>query len=182
VGGGRVAVGGGRSVGLRRSRRGVVRCRWMATITLTLAPQPGASCELHVESGLLATVAPRLRALAGDRAMVLATDRNVAPLWGDRLRAEIAALAPRALLYSMLPAGETHKTRAQKEALEDSWLAAGLGRDTLVIALGGGVVTDLVGFTAGTFLRGVPYVSLPTTLVGQVDAAVGGKTAVDTPA
>src|SRR5262249_4109717 len=142
----------------------------------------GASCELHVESGLFARVAPRLRALAGDRAMVLATDRNVAPLWGDRLRAEIAALAPRALLYSMLPAGETHKTRAQKEALEDSWLAAGLGGDTLVIALGGGVVTDLVGFTAGTFLRGVPYVSLPTTLVGQVDAAVGGKTAVDTPA
>ncbi len=154
----------------------------MATITVTHRPQPGASCEVHIAAGSLASSAPILRELAGDRGMVLVTDGNVAPLWGDRLRAQLAALLSGTLVYSVLPAGEEYKTRAQKEALEDAWLAAGLGRDTLVIALGGGVITDLVGFTAGTYLRGVPYVSLPTTLIGQVDAAVGGKTAVDTPA
>ena len=143
---------------------------------------PSWTCEIHVEAGGLATTAPRLREIAHGRALALVTDRNVAPLFGDRLRDELAALDPRALVYEVLPAGEQHKTRAQKEALEDRWLAAGLGRDTLAIALGGGVVTDLVGFTAATYLRGIPYVSVPTTLIGQVDAAVGGKTAVDTPA
>ena len=143
---------------------------------------PSWMCEIHVEAGGLAATAPRLREIAHGRALALVTDRNVAPLFGDRLRDELAALEPRALVYAVLPAGEQHKTRAQKEALEDRWLAAGLGRDTLAIALGGGVVTDLVGFTAATYLRGIPYVSVPTTLIGQVDAAVGGKTGVDTPA
>lgn len=79
------------------------------------------------------------------------------------------------------PGGEARKTRRTKERLEDALLAQGLGRDGLVVAVGGGVVTDLAGFTAATFMRGVPYVSLPTTLLGMVDASLGGKTAVNTP-
>ncbi len=79
------------------------------------------------------------------------------------------------------PGGEGRKTRRTKERLEDALLAAGLGRDGLVAAVGGGVVTDLAGFTAATFMRGVPYLSLPTTLLGMVDASLGGKTAVNTP-
>ncbi len=158
----------------------------MVTIPVRHCP-PAGTCEIHIAAGTLATVAPRVRAIAANRALALVTDSHVAPLFGDRLRDELAArapraLEPRALVYAVLPAGEQHKTRAQKEALEDRWLAAGLGRDTVAIALGGGVVTDLVGFTAATYLRGIPYVSLPTTLIGQVDAAIGGKTAVDTPA
>jgi 3-dehydroquinate synthase len=65
--------------------------------------------------------------------------------------------------------------------MEDALLARRVGRDSVLIAVGGGVVSDIVGFTAGTYLRGIPYVNIPTTLVGMVDAALGGKTAVNTP-
>ncbi|MFG6286467.1 3-dehydroquinate synthase [Actinotignum schaalii] len=82
----------------------------------------------------------------------------------------------------VFPAGEENKTRATKEQLEDAMLAAGFNRDTVVVALGGGVVSDLAGFVAATFTRGVPYITMTTTLVGAADAAIGGKTAVDTPA
>lgn len=76
--------------------------------------------------------------------------------------------------------GEARKDRRAKLLLEDRLLALGFGRDSLLLALGGGTVTDLVGFTAGTYLRGIPYLNLPTTLLGMVDAAYGGKTAVNT--
>jgi 3-dehydroquinate synthase len=78
------------------------------------------------------------------------------------------------------PGGESRKDRRTKAFLEDRLLALGFGRDSVLLALGGGTVSDLVGFTAGTFLRGVPYLNLPTTLLAMVDAAYGGKTAVNT--
>ena len=81
-----------------------------------------------------------------------------------------------------IPPGETNKTRDTWARLTDQMLAKGYGRDSAVIALGGGVVGDLAGFVAGTFMRGVPVVQVPTTLMAMVDASIGGKTAVDTPA
>jgi 3-dehydroquinate synthase len=78
------------------------------------------------------------------------------------------------------PAGEAHKARATKQALEDQLLAEGYGRQTCVIALGGGISMDLAGFVAATYLRGVPHVNVPTSLLAQVDAAIGGKTGVNT--
>jgi 3-dehydroquinate synthase len=81
-----------------------------------------------------------------------------------------------------IPSGESNKTRESWSRLTDQMLAKGYGRDSAVIALGGGVVGDLAGFVAATFMRGVPVVQVPTTLVAMVDAAIGGKTAVDTPA
>jgi 3-dehydroquinate synthase len=81
-----------------------------------------------------------------------------------------------------IPAGETNKTREVWARLTDQMLAGGYGRDSAVIALGGGVVGDLAGFVAATFMRGIPVVQIPTTLVGMVDASIGGKTGVDTPA
>jgi 3-dehydroquinate synthase len=81
-----------------------------------------------------------------------------------------------------VPPGEAFKTRESWARLTDEMLAAGCGRDTTVIALGGGVVGDLAGFVAATFMRGVPVVQVPTSLLAMVDASVGGKTAVDTPA
>jgi len=80
-----------------------------------------------------------------------------------------------------IPPGEAQKTRKNKESLEDQMFARQLGRDTCIIALGGGVITDLAGFLAATYCRGVPFVSIPTTLLGMVDASIGGKTGVDTP-
>jgi 3-dehydroquinate synthase len=81
-----------------------------------------------------------------------------------------------------MPAGEAHKTRDTWAHLTDEMLAAGCGRDTTVVALGGGVVGDLAGFVAATFMRGVPVVQCPTSLLAMIDASVGGKTGVDTTA
>lgn len=78
--------------------------------------------------------------------------------------------------------GESHKNRRTKESLEDRLRALGLGRETCIIAIGGGVVTDVVGFVAATYCRGVPWVAIPTTLLGMVDASIGGKTGVNTAA
>lgn len=80
----------------------------------------------------------------------------------------------------VFPAGETSKVRKTKEMLEDAMLAKGYRRDCCVIAVGGGVVTDLAGFVAGTFGRGVPFLNFSTTLLAAADASIGGKTAVDT--
>lgn len=81
----------------------------------------------------------------------------------------------------VFPSGEKSKTRETKAFVEDSMLAKGFRRDCCVIAMGGGVVTDLSGFLAGTFGRGVPFINFATTLLSAADASVGGKTAVDTP-
>lgn len=78
-------------------------------------------------------------------------------------------------------AGETNKTRKTKELVEDAMLEKGYRRDCCIIAVGGGVVTDLAGFVAGTYGRGVPFINYATTLLAAADASVGGKTAVDTP-
>merc|ERR1711879_84346 len=82
----------------------------------------------------------------------------------------------------MMPNGEMHKTRETKAKIEDFMLEKRCLRDTVVLALGGGVVGDVSGFTAATYCRGVPVVQIPTTVMSMVDSSVGGKTAVDVPA
>jgi 3-dehydroquinate synthase len=82
----------------------------------------------------------------------------------------------------VFPAGEPAKSRATWERLTDALLAAGYGRDSAIVALGGGVTGDLAGFVAATYMRGVPVVQVPTTLLAMVDSSVGGKVGVDTPA
>ena len=79
------------------------------------------------------------------------------------------------------PAGEASKSRKMKNFLEEHMLGMGLGRDTCVIACGGGVTGDLAGFTAATYLRGIPWIQVPTSLLAMVDASIGGKTAIDVP-
>lgn len=150
--------------------------------TVELVRQVDESYPIVVGRGLesnLVDVAGRGE-LAGRR-IALITDSNVRELVADRIVAEFAA-AGRDVAVIEFPAGEINKTRATKEAIEDELIARGFGRDTLIIAAGGGVVTDLVGFVAATFTRGVPYISYVTTLLAAADASVGGKTAVDTPA
>lgn len=108
------------------------------------------------------------------------TDSVVENLYGRDIYERILAAGFKADLL-VIPEGEKSKTREMKEFLEDSMLEKGYRRDCAVIAVGGGVVTDLAGFTAGTFGRGVPFVNYATTLLSAADASVGGKTAVDTP-
>lgn len=107
------------------------------------------------------------------------TDSVVKELYGDKLYEIMVNEGFQVDLLSF-PAGETSKVRRTKEILEDAMLEAGHKRDSCIIALGGGVVTDLAGFVAGTFGRGIPFINYSTTILGAADASVGGKTAVDT--
>jgi 3-dehydroquinate synthase len=111
---------------------------------------------------------------------IVVSDARVARLYGRRF---VQRLARRGVEASLLtfPSGEKSKTRETKARLEDRLVAMGVGRDTVVVALGGGVTCDLAGFLAATWHRGVPVVAIPTTLLAMVDAALGGKTAVDLP-
>ncbi|MGI5931430.1 MAG: 3-dehydroquinate synthase [Eubacterium sp.] len=108
------------------------------------------------------------------------TDSEVEPLYAAPIAAELTKRGMKNDTF-VIPAGEQSKTREMKAELEDQMLAAGYRRDCCVIAAGGGVVTDLAGFLAGTYGRGVPFVNYATTLLAAADASVGGKTAVDTP-
>ena len=116
----------------------------------------------------------------GVKKLAVITDSNVEELYGGPICQALVGAGYQAELF-VFPAGEKSKVRSVKELLEDSMLGSGFRRDCMVIAVGGGVVSDLAGFVAGTFGRGVPYINYSTTLLAAADAAVGGKTAVDTP-
>jgi 3-dehydroquinate synthase len=111
--------------------------------------------------------------------VLIVTNEVVAPLWLKPLR---AALADREVAVEMLPDGEEYKTLDTLAMIFDALAENRFHRDATIVALGGGVVGDMAGFAAACWQRGIGYVQLPTTLLAQVDAAVGGKTAVNIPA
>ncbi len=118
--------------------------------------------------------------LAGNiKKFAVITDSTVEPLYGAPILEQLKEAGYQGDLF-VFPAGEKSKVRRTKEMLEDAMLAKGYRRDCCVIAVGGGVVTDLAGFLAGTFGRGVPFINYATTLLSAADASIGGKTAVDT--
>ncbi|MBR0131946.1 MAG: iron-containing alcohol dehydrogenase, partial [Lachnospiraceae bacterium] len=110
----------------------------------------------------------------------LITDSAVKELYADAIFEKLTDAGFSGKMF-VFPAGEKSKTRETKAKLEDEMIEAGYKRDCFVLAVGGGVVTDLSGFLAGTYGRGVPFVNYATTLLAAADASVGGKTAVDTP-
>ena len=126
-------------------------------------------------------VADLQRGLVGKiNKFAIITDTNVEPLYATPIFNQLVEAGFHVKLYAF-PAGEKSKVRKTKEMIEDSMLADGFRRDCCILAIGGGVVTDLAGFVAGTFGRGVPFINYATTLLAAADASVGGKTAVDTP-
>ena len=108
------------------------------------------------------------------------TDTTVQKLYAEKILDMLTEVGYQANMF-VFPAGEKSKTRKTKEDVEDAMLEMEYRRDCCIIAVGGGVVTDLAGFVAGTFGRGVPFINSATTLLAAADASVGGKTAVDTP-
>ena len=108
------------------------------------------------------------------------TDSIVKDLYAEPIAKKLSNCGYTVNLFSFKE-GEKSKTRETKEFVEDSMLSKGYRRDCCIIAVGGGVVTDLAGFVAGTYGRGVPFINYATTLLAAADASVGGKTAVDTP-
>lgn len=130
-----------------------------------------------MQRGLIANVGALAARYAPAHRYALVTDRNVAPRYSAAVKASFAATT---IEEVVVPAGEAAKTRESWAAITDRLIDSGFGRDSAVVALGGGVIGDLAGFVAATFLRGIPVVQVPTTLVAMVDAAIGGKTGVDT--
>jgi 3-dehydroquinate synthase len=139
----------------------------------------GATIE--IVPGALDSLGARVGERAPGHRVAIIADQVVAARYGERARAAFGPADPATLLLTF-PAGERHKTRQTWGALSDQLVAAGCGRDTVIVALGGGVTGDLAGFVAATYLRGVPFIQVPTTLLAMIDASIGGKTGVDTPA
>ncbi len=131
---------------------------------------------VYVEAGVLGRLAALVDRHLGGRRIAMIADRTVHELYrGGKLGA-----APWDVELLDLPPGERSKTRETWSRLTDELLRRGYGRDSGIVALGGGVAGDLAGFVAATYMRGVPYVQVPTTLLAMLDASVGGKTGVDT--
>lgn len=139
--------------------------------------QPSLQCtETELHFGVDFALTKKLPTLIEkrDRKTVLITDENVERLYRDKMKELDCKIL-------VIPPGESSKSRAIKEKIEDDLLSQHFGRDSLMISLGGGVVSDLAGFVASTYCRGIPLVHVPTTLLGMVDASIGGKTSVNTP-
>ena len=133
------------------------------------------SYPIVIGNGLLGGGFDLSEHVAGTDCLIVSNE-TVAPLYLDKLE---ACLGGKAIESISLPDGEQHKTLDTVTSILDKLVASGANRDTTVIALGGGVVGDIAGFAAATYMRGVAFIQVPTTLLAQVDSSVGGKTGVN---
>jgi 3-dehydroquinate synthase len=136
---------------------------------------------IYIGAGLLDSVGARLARLCPAPSAAVVSDENVAPLYADRVMVSMNQAGYRTRLLVVRP-GEQSKSLETAAVLYGGLAEAGIERTSPVVSLGGGVVGDLTGFVAATWLRGVPFAQVPTTLEADFDAAVGGKTAVNHPA
>jgi len=135
------------------------------------------SYPIEIEAGLIGRPGVFGERL-GQRDALVVSNTTVAPLYLGTLKPNLGA---RRIVEVILPDGEAHKTLTNAARVLDVLVANRFGRDSVIIALGGGVIGDLAGFVAACYQRGVDFVQVPTTLLAQVDSAVGGKTAVNHP-
>ncbi len=145
----------------------------MKTVEVSLGAR---SYPIRVGRGLLNDANSYVEGIG--RQVLIVTDENVAPLYLERIS---IPLADRELASLILPAGESNKTLLQAARIIDVLINQGMRRDACIVALGGGVVGDMAGFAASCYMRGIAWVQVPTTLLAQVDASVGGKTGVNHP-
>ncbi|MBZ2398188.1 3-dehydroquinate synthase [Erwinia amylovora] len=148
----------------------------MERITVTLGER---SYPITIAAGLFSDPASFWPLKAGEQVM-LVTNQTLAPLYLDTLRARLEDVGV-VVDQVILPDGEQYKTLAVMDQVFSALLAKPHGRDTTLVALGGGVIGDLTGFAAASYQRGVRFIQVPTTLLSQVDSSVGGKTAVNHP-
>ena len=137
-------------------------------------PLGSRNYDIKIGTGLLARVGRECARLALSHRCVIISDCNVAPLYGQAAQAALTKAGFAAALIT-IPASETAKSLRTLKACYDQLAAQRLERKSFIVALGGGVVGDLAGFVAATYLRGLPFVQVPTTLLAQVDSSVGGK-------
>ncbi|MBX9707845.1 MAG: 3-dehydroquinate synthase [Caulobacteraceae bacterium] len=135
--------------------------------------------DVIVARGLLADAGQKIGPFTRGRTVIV-SDETVAALHGSALQASLGSAGIRSEVITV-PPGEASKSFSELERLMDRLFAAGLDRKDTIVALGGGVVGDLVGLAAALYMRGIDFIQVPTTLLAQVDSSVGGKTAIDTP-
>lgn len=151
----------------------------MATqIEIVLPGAVASSYQIQIGSGLLDNILHWMPKSVG--VVVIITDDYVKKQYAYLIENVLKKAGYKVLLLSF-PCGEKSKNSRTKAKLEEKMLENGCGRDSVILAVGGGVVGDLAGFIAATFMRGIPYIQIPTTLLAMVDSSVGGKTAIDTP-
>jgi 3-dehydroquinate synthase len=150
----------------------------MTTLHVPLSQTP---YDIVFTAALAGEAVPGLSAQVGGKDCLLISDSTVAPLYGERAAALLQGAGAARVTTTVFPAGEASKHLGTLAELYAAAVGAGLDRGGVMVALGGGVVGDLAGFCAASYMRGIPYVQLPTTLLAQVDSAVGGKTGLDLP-
>eukprot|EP01083_Nonionella_stella_P024209 66917_1 len=137
--------------------------------------------NVFVGQGIRHHIASHVVKIAPSSRYVIITDENVGKLYSKEIVDQFEGAGLTTFMYTIIP-GEQSKCRSLKATIEDWMLAKRCNRDTLIIALGGGVVGDLAGFVASTYMRGIPFVQVPTSVLACVDSSIGGKTGIDTPA
>ncbi|MDP1593595.1 MAG: 3-dehydroquinate synthase [Gallionella sp.] len=148
----------------------------MQTLTVGLAER---SYPIHIGTGLLANAELLTAHLPGKRVAIV-TNTTVAPLYLEGLQQTLQEMGVHSMPI-VLPDGEAYKTADTLNTIYDALLTHRCERSTPLIALGGGVIGDMTGYAAATYLRGVPFIQIPTTLLSQVDSSVGGKTGINHP-
>jgi 3-dehydroquinate synthase len=146
------------------------------TVAIDLAER---SYDIHIGSNLMGQKT-MWEALPRVTSVLIVTNETVAPLYAQQLEEVLRSKFPKVITLA-LPDGEAHKNWQTLNRIFDALLENGCDRRSLLIALGGGVVGDMTGFAAASFMRGVPFVQVPTTLLSQVDSSVGGKTGINHP-
>lgn len=134
--------------------------------------------DIFVGRGLRRDLCAYLKPIVKSKNVFVITDSNVYPLYFEEIQ-KILQEGSFHVSHAVLPAGEEHKTMQTVLSIYEEMAAAKIRRSDLVIALGGGVVGDIAGFCAASYMRGIPFVQIPTTLLAQVDSSIGGKTGVD---
>jgi 3-dehydroquinate synthase len=151
----------------------------MKRLTVTIPKKQASAYPILIGNHLLTNPKTWLPDMTQYDDIVIITDSRVKRYYGDAFAKCLLGHGFSVKLFSF-PAGEKSKQQKTKQALEEKMLRAHCHRNTLCLALGGGVVGDLAGFLAATYMRGISYIQIPTTLLAMVDSSVGGKTAIDT--
>jgi 3-dehydroquinate synthase len=155
----------------------------MSKFRVELKKNVDESYDIEIGRNVLETMISDLQTelAACNYKVAVLTDSNVEALYSGEMLRALREAGVNCNLF-VAPSGEAYKSRETKTRIEDEMIGLGYGRDSCIIALGGGMVSDLSGFIASTFCRGIPYINYSTTLLSAADEAIGGKTAVNTPA
>ena len=140
------------------------------------------SYDILINPNILDDISTIIEPLLKNRKCFIISDTNVFPLYGDKLINEIKKTELLSIAHFLIPAGEANKNLSTMEAIFNTLAEYEIERNSIIIALGGGVVGDMAGFAAASYMRGIDFIQIPTSLLAMVDSSVGGKTGVDLPA